>query len=61
MKASWDICCSVVDNYGDAAVTWRLARQLAAEHGRPVRLWIDDLAALVRLRPGAAPQARPQC
>ncbi|MCF5552235.1 DUF2331 family protein, partial [Pseudomonas syringae] len=23
MKASWDIFCSVVDNYGDAGVTWR--------------------------------------
>jgi hypothetical protein len=33
MKASWDIFCSVVDNYGDIGVTWRLARQLVAEHG----------------------------
>ena len=24
-----DIFCAVVDNYGDAAVCWRLARQLA--------------------------------
>ncbi|MCR3799790.1 elongation factor P maturation arginine rhamnosyltransferase EarP, partial [Pseudomonas aeruginosa] len=27
--ASWEIFCSVVDNYGDIGVTWRLARQLA--------------------------------
>jgi len=60
MKASWDIFCSVVDNYGDAGVTWRLARQLAAEHGLQVRLWIDDLSAFVRLCPGADPQARQQ-
>ncbi|GAB3472308.1 elongation factor P maturation arginine rhamnosyltransferase EarP [Azotobacter salinestris] len=53
MRASWDIFCSVVDNYGDAGVTWRLARQLAAEHGQRVRLWVDDLAALVRLCPEA--------
>jgi hypothetical protein len=33
MKATWDIFCSVVDNYGDIGVTWRLARQLVAEHG----------------------------
>jgi hypothetical protein len=35
---TWDMFCSVVDNYGDIGVTWRLARQLAAEHGVPVRL-----------------------
>lgn len=45
----WDVFCAVVDNYGDAAVSWRLARQLAAEHGFAVRLWIDDLATLHRL------------
>jgi hypothetical protein len=33
MRATWDIFCSVVDNYGDIGVTWRLARQLVAEHG----------------------------
>lgn len=59
MKASWDIFCSVVDNYGDIGVTWRLARQLVAEHALNVRLWVDDLAAFVRLCPDAdacAPQ-----
>ena len=44
MKASWDIFCSVVDNYGDIGVTWRLARQLVAEHQQGVRpgrfLWV---------------------
>jgi uncharacterized repeat protein (TIGR03837 family) len=53
MKASWDIFCSVVDNYGDIGVTWRLARQLVAEHGLKVRLWVDDLSAFARLCPGA--------
>lgn len=53
MKASWDIFCTVVDNYGDIGVTWRLARQLVAEHGVAVRLWVDDLAAFVRLCPAA--------
>ncbi|MCP1624417.1 elongation factor P maturation arginine rhamnosyltransferase EarP [Pseudomonas nitroreducens] len=51
--ASWDIFCSVVDNYGDIGVTWRLARQLAGEHGQQVRLWVDDLAAFVRICPAA--------
>ncbi|KRP70341.1 MULTISPECIES: elongation factor P maturation arginine rhamnosyltransferase EarP [Pseudomonas] len=51
MKARWDIFCSVVDNYGDIGVTWRLARQLVAEHGCEVRLWVDDLRAFERMCP----------
>lgn len=58
--ASWDIFCSVVDNYGDIGVTWRLARQLASEHGQQVRLWVDDLAAFVRICPGADAAANVQ-
>lgn len=46
-----DIFCAVVDNYGDAAVCWRLASQLAGEHGWRVRLWIDDPRPLQRLVP----------
>ena len=54
---SWDIFCRVVDNYGDAAVCWRLARGLAAASGagRRTRLWIDDLSVLHKLLPGIAP------
>lgn len=51
----WDIFCRVVDNYGDVAVSWRLARQVAGEHGKRVRLWLDDLTVLARLRPGIDP------
>ncbi|NBS60265.1 MAG: DUF2331 family protein, partial [Betaproteobacteria bacterium] len=29
MSRSWDVFCKVVDNFGDAAVCWRLAQQLA--------------------------------
>lgn len=47
----WDIFCQVIDNFGDIGVCWRLARQLAAEHGIDVRLWVDDLASLHRLCP----------
>lgn len=50
-QTSWDIFCRVVDNYGDAAICWRLARQLHVEHGCPVRLWIDHIAALHALNP----------
>lgn len=57
---SWDIFCTVVDNFGDIGVCWRLARQLAQEHGHAVRLWVDDLASFARLAPeiqaGAARQ-----
>lgn len=48
---SCDIFCTVVDNYGDIGVSWRLARQLAHEHGARVRLWLDDLLTLQRLCP----------
>jgi uncharacterized repeat protein (TIGR03837 family) len=47
----WDIFCRVVDNYGDVGVSWRLARQVAREHGKEVRLWLDDLTVLAKLRP----------
>lgn len=48
---SWDLFCRVVDNYGDIGVSWRVARQLAAEHGLRVRLWVDDLPAFRRICP----------
>src|SRR3954470_5380388 len=57
----WDVFCRVVDNFGDAGVSWRLARQLAHEHGIAVTLWIDDVGALARfvtgLRADVADQA----
>jgi uncharacterized repeat protein (TIGR03837 family) len=49
----WDIFCRVVDNFGDAAVAWRLARELAHQQNGQVRLWIDDLESLIRLEPQA--------
>lgn len=56
-KPLWDIFCVVVDNYGDIGVTWRLARQLVAEHPLRVRLWVDDLQTFVRLCPEACAEA----
>ena len=47
---SADVFCRVIDNFGDAGVCWRLARALS-RHGLSVRLWIDDLPRLRRLRP----------
>ncbi|MDR2625189.1 MAG: elongation factor P maturation arginine rhamnosyltransferase EarP [Zoogloeaceae bacterium] len=58
----WDIFCRVIDNFGDAGVCWRLARQLAAEHAIDVRLWLEDPAPLLQLAPdfAASPvQVRP--
>lgn len=57
---SWDIFCRVVDNFGDAAVCWRLAHQLAAEQGGRVRLWLDDLTVLHRLHPEFDPDREQQ-
>jgi len=56
----WDIFCKVVDNYGDAGVGWRLARQLAAEHALDVTLWLDELAALARIAPAIDPACAAQ-
>jgi len=52
---TWDVFCTVVDNYGDIGVSWRLARQLAAMRGQRVRLWVDDLASFRRICPDIVP------
>ncbi len=46
-----DIFCTVVDNFGDIGVCWRLARQLAHEHGFTVRLWVDNLHSFGNMLP----------
>jgi uncharacterized repeat protein (TIGR03837 family) len=53
----WDIFCRVIDNHGDAGVTWRLARELA-ERGDAVRLWIDDARPLAWMAPGGHPRVQ---
>ena len=60
MAGQWDIFCAVVDNYGDIGVTLRLARQLVAEQGVAVRLWVDDLRALQPLSPATSLTAAQQ-
>jgi uncharacterized repeat protein (TIGR03837 family) len=47
----WDIFCAVIDNFGDIGICWRLSRQLAAEHGISVRLWVDDLVSFQKICP----------
>lgn len=51
LQSDWDIFCNVIDNYGDIGVCWRLARQLASEHGFRIRLWVDELAAFRHICP----------
>ena len=54
VPSRWDIFCKVIDNFGDAGVSWRLARALASAHGIDVTLWLDRPAALARIEPGVA-------
>ncbi|GHT90083.1 hypothetical protein FACS1894101_2050 [Betaproteobacteria bacterium] len=51
LPKSTDLFCKVIDNLGDIGVCWRLARQLAVEHGLAVRLWVDEPAPLAALAP----------
>ncbi|WP_313954044.1 elongation factor P maturation arginine rhamnosyltransferase EarP [Accumulibacter sp.] len=48
-RPDWDIFCHVIDNFGDIAVCWRLARQLAGERNVRVRLWVDRLETFTLL------------
>ena len=50
-RIACDIFCAVIDNFGDIGVCWRLARQLADEHGWQVRLVVDELRTFARLEP----------
>lgn len=43
------IYCTIIDNYGDVGVCWRLARQLAHEYACAVTLWVDDWSAARQL------------
>ncbi|MBY4831922.1 elongation factor P maturation arginine rhamnosyltransferase EarP [Burkholderia dolosa] len=52
-----DLFCTVIDNFGDIGVCWRLARQLAHEHGWQVRVFVDDLRTFARLAPQVDPDA----
>jgi len=56
----WDIFCTVVDNYGDIGVTWRLAKQLVAEYDIPINLWVDDLLSFSHILPMLKPHKAQQ-
>lgn len=56
---SWDIFCRVIDNFGDAGVCCRLARELF-HRGHRVRLFCDDIALASRLLSGGDRQCLPE-
>ncbi|MBK0396832.1 elongation factor P maturation arginine rhamnosyltransferase EarP [Kingella bonacorsii] len=45
--------CTVIDNFGDIGVSWRLAQALRQRLGWQVHLWLDNLAALQAIAPDA--------
>ena len=46
-----DIFCDVIDNFGDAGVCWRLARDIRKEKGWNVRFYINNLETLSAIGP----------
>lgn len=54
----WHLVCRVIDNFGDVGVLWRLARQLADEHGLAVDFFIDEPACLWPMAPGRSLEQR---
>lgn len=50
---SLHLYCTVVDNFGDIGVCWRLVHQLALEYSADFRLhlWVDDWAATQQIIP----------
>ncbi|UOP04101.1 elongation factor P maturation arginine rhamnosyltransferase EarP [Conchiformibius kuhniae] len=51
MKTKCWLFCTVIDNFGDIGVSWRLARELTQRLGWSVYLWVDDAAALRAIVP----------
>ena len=50
-KNGCDIFCDVIDNFGDAGVCWRLARDIQKQRGWKVRLFINNLETLSAIEP----------
>jgi uncharacterized repeat protein (TIGR03837 family) len=61
VNRSIDLYCRVVDNFGDAGIAWRLARQLVAEHGCQVRLIIDQPGYVFKLEAATETLSTPFC
>lgn len=46
-----DIFCDVIDNFGDAGVCWRLARDIKKERSWNIRFYINNLKTLAAIEP----------
>ncbi|QMT31248.1 elongation factor P maturation arginine rhamnosyltransferase EarP [Alysiella filiformis] len=53
MKTVW-LFCTVIDNFGDIGVAWRLARELRSRLNVKVFLFLDNWDALMQLAPNFA-------
>ncbi|MDO4433243.1 MAG: elongation factor P maturation arginine rhamnosyltransferase EarP [Alysiella sp.] len=53
MKPVFWLFCTVIDNFGDIGVSWRLAQELQKRLGAEVHLWLDDFATLHAIAPDA--------
>ncbi|ULJ59285.1 elongation factor P maturation arginine rhamnosyltransferase EarP [Wielerella bovis] len=48
--------CTVIDNFGDIGVSWRLAQELHTRLGWEIYLFVDDVTALQTILPDAPTQ-----
>ncbi|MFC2506501.1 MAG: elongation factor P maturation arginine rhamnosyltransferase EarP [Kingella sp. (in: b-proteobacteria)] len=48
--------CTVIDNFGDIGVSWRLAQSIKRQLNWEVHLWLDDFSALTTIVPDALAQ-----
>ncbi len=55
-----DIFCDVIDNYGDAGICWRLAKDLTRKKGWKIRLFINKLETLSFLVHDVDPRQKAQ-
>ncbi|WP_299005198.1 elongation factor P maturation arginine rhamnosyltransferase EarP [uncultured Shewanella sp.] len=60
LSPHWDIFCTVIDNFGDIGVTWRLAKQLSTDFGIQVTLWVDCLDSFQCILPSLDAQLTTQ-
>lgn len=51
MKPVFWVFCTVIDNFGDIGVSWRLACELRQRLNAQVFLWLDDEKALAAIAP----------
>lgn len=51
MKPTFWLFCTVIDNFGDIGVSWRLANALSQHFHAQVHLWLDDFRTLNTIAP----------